>query len=514
MKLIAKPINLEVGGKFIVIINKEDAEFLGLHSLDRVRLKFRERELTAIADETAKFTMKGEIVTNDDVTNFFDLKGGEHIEIFPEKELESVTYIKQKISGARLEYEKIKSIVKDVVDKKISGIELSAFVTTLYTRGLSIDEAVNLSRAMVETGRKFKFPEKLICDKHSIGGFPGDKTSLIVVPIIAAAGLTIPKTSSRAITSPCGTADRMEVLAPVNLSLEEIEDVVQKTNGCLVWGGSLDLAPADDAFIQIEYPLGIDPLLLPSIMSKKKAIGAQYVVIDIPTGKETKVKTSEEAHELADDFIELGKHLGIHVACGITFGDQPLGYCIGPALEAKEALLTLQGRGPKDLVRKSTMLCDILFEMVGAKDGGAALEILKSGRAEKKMKEIIGAQGGNPEIKPEDIKIGDNFVDVKSDCDGNVLWIKNSSIVTIARGAGAPKDRGAGMHLNVKMGDSVKRGDVLFRIYSDNNTRLNEAFGLAEEFKPIVVGKHFEEKMLLDKVFAEIPTRRLFMLER
>jgi len=514
MKLIAKPINLEVGGKLIVIINKEDAESLGLHSLDRVRLRFKEKELTAIVDETAKFTMKGEIVTNDDVSNFFNLKGGEHIEVFPERELDSVTYIKQKISGVRLDYDKIKTIVRDVVDKKISGIELSAFVTSLYTRGISIDEAVNLSRAMVETGKKFKFPGKVVCDKHSIGGFPGDKTSLVVVPIIAAAGLTIPKTSSKAITSPCGTAERMEVLAPVNLSLEEIEQVVKKTNGCLTWGGALDLAPADDAFIQIEYPLGIDPLLLPSIMSKKKAIGAQYVVIDIPTGKETKIKTTEEAHELADDFIELGKHLGMHIACGITFGDQPLGYHIGPALEAKEALLTLQGKGPKDLVEKSTMLCDILFEMVGAKDGGAAREILKSGRAEKKMREIIEAQGGNPEIKPDDIKIGDNFVDVKSDNDGKVLWIKNSSIVIIAREAGAPKDKGAGLHLNAKMGDSVKRGDVLFRIYSDNHTRLNEALRLAEELEPIVVGKHFEEKMLLDKVFAEIPTRRLFMLER
>ena len=514
MKLIAKPINLEVGGKFIVIINKEDTEFLGLHSLDRVRLKCKEKELTAIVDETAKFTMKGEIVTNDDVTTFFDLKGEEHIEVSPEKELESVIYIKQRVSGVRLDYEKIKKIVRDVVDRKISGIELSSFITSLYTRGISIDEAVSLSRAMVETGKKFKFPGKLVCDKHGIGGFPGDKTSLVVVPIVAAAGLTIPKTSSRAITSPCGTAERMEVLAPVNLTLEEIEEVVRKTNGCLVWGGALDIAPADDAFIQIEYPLGIDPLLLPSIMSKKKAIGAQYVVIDIPTGKETKIKTTEEARELADDFIELGKHLGIHVACGITFGDQPLGYCIGPALEAKEALLTLQGKGPKDLVEKSTMLCDILFEMVGAIDGRAALDILKSGRAEKKFREIIEAQGGNPEIKPDDIKIGDKFVDVKSDTDGKVLWIKNSGIVIIARKAGAPKDKGAGIHLNVKMGDSVKKGNVLFRIYSDNYTRLNETLSLAEELKPIVVGKHFEEKMLLDRVFAEIPRRRLFMLER
>jgi AMP phosphorylase len=514
MKLIARPIDLEVGGKNIVIMNKEDLESLGLHSLDRVRISYNEKELTAIADETAKFAVKGEIVTNDEVTNFFELKGGEHLEVFPEKELESVVFIKQKLAGVRLEYPKIKKIVEDVVNKKISTIELSAFVTALYTRGISIDEAASLSKSMVETGKKISFPGKIICDKHSIGGLAGDKTSMVLVPIVAASGLTIPKTSSRAITSPCGTAERMEVLAPVNLALEEIEEVVRKTNGCLVWGGALNLAPADDMFIQVEYPLGIDPLLLPSIMSKKKAIGTNYVIIDIPTGKETKIKTVEEAHELADDFIELGKKLGIHVACGITFGEQPLGHAIGPALEAREALLTLQGKGPKDLIQKATVLCDILFNEVGQRDHGAALEILKSGKAEKKMREIIEAQGGNPKIQPEDIIIGNNFTTIKSKNEGRVLWIKNSAIIQIARKAGAPKDKGAGIHLNVKMGDIVEKGGILFTIYSDNYMRLNDAVNLVEELEPVVIGKKFEERMLLDKVFSEIPRKKIFMLER
>jgi len=514
MKLIARPIDLEVGGKNIVIMNKEDVESLGLHALDRVRLRYNEKELTAIVDETAKFTIKGEIIANDDVTNFFKLKGGEHLEVFPEKELESIVFIKQKLAGVRLDYSKFKKIVEDVVNKKLSTIELSAFVTALYTRGISIDEAASLSKAMVETGRKIKFPGKIICDKHSIGGIPGDKTSLVLVPIVAVAGLTIPKSSSKAITSPCGTAERMEVLASVNLSLEEIVEVVEKTNACLVWGGALDLAPADDIFIQIEYPLGIDPLLLPSIMSKKKAIGANYVIIDIPIGREAKIKTVEDAHELADDFIELGRKLGIHVACGITLGEQPLGHAIGPALEAREALLTLQGKGPKDLVEKATVLCDILFNETGQKNHGVALEILKSGKAEKKMREIIEAQGGNPEIKPDDIVIGSKFADIKSEIDGKVLWIKNSAIVSIARTAGAPKDRGAGIYLKAKVGDSVRKGDTLFTIYSDNYMRLNDAIYLAEELKPMVIGKHFEEKMLLEKVFSEVPARKTFMLER
>ena len=514
MKLVTRTINLEVGGKYVVIINKEDADFLGLHALDRIRIKCKGRQLTAIADITTKFTMKGEIITTDDVNNFFNLTGGEHINVFKEKEPESIIYIKQKIAGARLEYDKIKKIVKDVVDKKLSDIELTAFVTALYTRRMSIDEAASFSKAMVETGKRFRLGKKVICDKHSIGGIPGDKTSLVLVPIIAASGFTIPKTSSRAITSPCGTAERMEILAPVDLTLDEIEEVVEKTNACLVWGGALDIAPADDEFIKIEYPIGIDPMLLPSIMSKKKAVGAEYVVIDIPTGKETKITSMQRARELADDFIELGKRLGIHVACGITFGEQPLGYCIGPALEAREALLTLQGKGPRDLIEKSTMLCDILFNEAGARNHGAALEVLKSGKAEKKMRKIIEAQGGDPEIKPENIEVGNKTFKVKSDADGRVLWIKNSAIVVISREAGAPRDKGAGIHLKVKMGDNVKKGDILFTIHSNNYIRLSDAVKLAEEFEPIVVGKKFEEKMLLERIFAEIPTRKVFMLER
>jgi AMP phosphorylase len=514
MKLIARPIDLEVGNKNVVIMNKEDIESLGMHSLDRVRISYNGKELTAIVDETAKFTVKGEVITNDDVNKFFDIKGGEHLEVSPEKELKSILFIKQKICGRRLNYEELKAIVKDIVDKKVSDVELSAFVTALYTRGISLDEAANLSRAMVETGKKINFPGKYVCDKHSIGGLAGDKTSIVLVPIVAAAGLTIPKSSSKAITSPCGTAERFEILAPVNLTLEEIEKVVKKVNACLVWGGGLDISPADDIFIQIEYPLGIDPLLLPSIMSKKKAIGSDYLVIDIPTGRDAKIKTTEEALELADDFIELGKKLGIHVVCGVTYGEQPLGHCIGPALEAREALLTLQNKGPRDVIEKAITLSGLLFEAVGVGNKQTALEILKSGKAEKKLREIIEAQGGNPKIQPEDIVIGNSFSAIKSKNEGKVLWIRNSEIIQVARRAGAPKDKGAGIHLNVKVGDIVKKGDTIFTIYSDNYMRLNDAVNLAEEVEPVVIGKRYEERMLLDKVFSEIPKKKIFMLER
>lgn len=515
MKLKAKPLSLEVGGKAVVILNKQDADFLGLHALDRVRIKSNGKELVAIADITKKIASPGEVVTNDQVTACLNLRQGYQIEVKHEKYPDSVNYIKEKISGGRLERQKIKSIIQDIVQKKLSDLELAAFVTALYIHGTSMDEIESLSRAMIETGKTLKIPGKTICEKHSIGGIPGDKTSLLAVPIIAAAGLTIPKTSSRAITSPAGTADRMEVLAPVSLTAEEILHIVKKTNGCLVWGGAIDLAPADDAFVQIEYPLGIDPLLLPSIMSKKKAVNANYVVIDIPTGRGAKIKTIGEARSLSEDFIELGKRLGMNISTAITFGEQPLGYAIGPALEAREALLALEGKGPRDLIDKVVSVTGILFDMVGKDKSGKAVaqEILTSGKAEKKFRQIIAEQGGDPKVKPSDIPLGEE-AKIKSEKEGKVLWIKNAEIAAIAKAAGAPKDKGAGVLLSVKIDSKVRKGDALFSIYSENKIHLENALKLVEELQPIIVGKSLEEKMLLDKVPSKIPHRRLFMLER
>jgi AMP phosphorylase len=393
---------------------------------------------------------------------------------------------------------------------------LAAFVTSLHIRGTSMDEVEALTKSMVSTGQTIKIDKGPILDKHSIGGVPGDKTTILVVPIIAAAGFAIPKTSSRAITSPAGTADRVEVLCPVNLTCEEIRNVVEKTNACLAWGGALDLAPADDLLIQIEYPLSIDPLLLPSIMSKKKAIGANYIVVDIPTGRGAKIKTIGEAQYLAQEFIEIGKRLNIHVQCGVTFGEQPIGCAIGPALEAREALSALMGEGPIDLTNKATHLAGILFEMMGAKNGAAeAKKIIATGKAEKKLREIIAAQGGEPEIKPEDIEVGPKIADIRAKETGNIQWVNNRAIAQIARAAGAPKTKGAGVLLKKKMGDKVKKEEIIFQIYSKNQQKLNSAVLLAKTINPIGITGKFGEKMLIGRIPSKkIYFEKPFILER
>jgi AMP phosphorylase len=271
------------------------------------------------------------------------------------------------------------------------------------------------------------------------------------------------------------------------------------------------LAPADDLLIQVEYPLSIDPLLLPSIMSKKKAIGADYVVIDIPTGRGAKIKTIGEAHALAQDFIELGKRLSIQVQCAVTFGEQPVGYAIGPALEAREALLALIGEGPLDLVNKAVSLAGLLFEMMGINNGTKkAKELLKSGKAEKKLREIVEAQGGDPDVKPDDIEVGKETAEIRSEENGRIQWINNRALAQIARETGAPKTKGAGVLLRKKLGDKVTKGEVLYTVYSGSAQKLESAVLLAEHLDPMGITGKFGEKMLVDR----IPTKKISLEEK
>ncbi len=514
MKLKARPMDIQSGGRKAAILAEETASSLGVLSSDRVRISYKNECLAAIVNTASDFP-RSSVGLYKEVSEELKVKTGDIVEVEFVEAPESLGYVHAKIAGERLRETEIRAIVRDVLEHRLSDVELAAFLTALYIHGIGIDEIEALSKAMVETGQVLSFDRYPILDKHSIGGIPGDKASILVVPIVAAAGFIIPKTSSRAITSPAGTADRVEAICPVDLAAEEIEEVVRKTNGCMVWGGALDLAPADDLFIQVEYPLAIDPLLLPSIMSKKKAIGATHVVIDMPTGRGSKMKTTAEARGIAYDFIDLGKRLGIEVQCAITFGEQPLGYAIGPALEAKEALCTLMGKGPSDLREKATSLAGILLEMVGIKDGKRKAEtLLKSGKAERKLREIVEAQGGDSEIDPEEIKLGDKQAELASDVDGRVLWLNNKSFAQIAREAGAPKEKGAGVVLRAKLGDYVKKGSPLFKIYAERTTKLRAALEMAGDLQPIGLSARGEESILMDRIPVRVPRREIFILER
>lgn len=198
-------------------------------------------------------------------------------------------------------------------------VACAAFMTTAETLGLT--------RAMANVGERLSWASPLIVDKHCIGGIPGNRTSMIVVPIVAAHGLIIPKTSSRAITSPSGTSDTMEVLANVDISAERMQAIVAKENAVLAWGGRVNLSPADDILISVERPLRIDTFeqMVASILSKKLAAGSTHLVIDIPVGPTAKVRSQQEAVRLRKLFEYVATHLGITVDIVLTNGSQPIG---------------------------------------------------------------------------------------------------------------------------------------------------------------------------------------------
>lgn len=515
MKLKTILLDLQVGNKLIVALNAEDAQELGIMLFDRVEIKTNgKKAFIAIAD-IEQGIRRGEIGIYKGINEHMGLKGGESLIISPAEEPFSVTYIKRRMKGNFLESQEIKTIVEDTVARRLSNVELTAFITALDFYGLTKDEAVAMVKAMVASGDKINWGKNVVVDKHSVGGCPGDKTSLLVVPILASADFLMPKSSSRAITSPAGTADRAECLFPVTFSVDEVTDIVNKVGACMVWGGGLGLVPADQLFIDIQYALSINPLMLPSIFSKKIAMGSTHTVIDMPTGRGTKLKTIGQAKLLAKDFIDMGNRLGMKINCVITMGEQPIGNAIGPALEAREALQTLIKPNGSDLLEKATHVAGTLFDMLGSRDGKQkAMNIIKSGKAYTKMKEIIDAQGGNPKIKPDDVAVGTQTFDYISEEEGRVLWISNNDIVKLCRALGTPYAKGAGILLNKKMGDSVKKGDVLFTMYADKTSKLNDAEKILETIYPIGVAKNTSDKMLIKRLPSEKETfKRFFALE-
>ncbi|MFX1563626.1 MAG: thymidine phosphorylase, partial [Promethearchaeota archaeon] len=357
MKLRAKIIDIDTGGVHKILLNPTDVTLLAMFAGERVHLQYKEEETVAIVETTHDLVEPGEVGILSEVQRELGVKSGVKVEVTSDVRPTSIRAIRKKMDGLGLGKEEISAIVQDLVSGRLADIDIAAFLVAEQVVGLSLDETVHLSQAIAEKGERMDFGDHVF-DKHSIGGVPGNKVSLLIVPIVAAAGLLIPKTSSRAITSPSGTADTMEVLADVEFSADELHSLVQKVGAAIVWGGSLNLAPADDLFIRIEHPLLIDPRpqMIASIMAKKLSTGVDYLVLDLPTGNGCKVTTMEEARKLSHDFIHVGNELGINVHCAITYGSQPVGHAIGPSLEAREALEALKGGGPTSLIEKSTGL--------------------------------------------------------------------------------------------------------------------------------------------------------------
>lgn len=385
----------------------------------------------------------------------------------------SIPALHRKIAGERLGRDDFRAIVRDVSEHRYSKIELTAFVVACNQGELDREEVFFLTDAMARSGRRLDWHERLVVDKHCIGGIPGNRTSMLVVPIVAAHGMLCPKTSSRAITSPAGTADTMEVLARVELPFDRMSEIVREHRGCVAWGGTADLSPADDVLISVERPLSIDSpgQMVASILSKKVAAGSTHLVIDIPVGPTAKVRSMPEAQRLRKLFEYVATRMGLAVDVVITDGRQPIGNGIGAVLEARDVMLVLENdpRAPNDLRQKALRLAGRMIEFdpdVRGGDGFAiARDILDSGRALSKMDDIIRAQGDR-RFDHNALQLGGLGFEVMAPADGVITGIDCLQLARIARLAGAPKVKGAGVELFRKLGEPVVRGEVVYRVYA------------------------------------------------
>jgi thymidine phosphorylase len=448
----------------------------GFSAHSRVQLTNGSKSIIATLYQTSTDLVSDqEIGLSEAAWRLLGLADGCQIYISHPAPLESLKTVRGKVFGQRLDPAGTLAIITDIVAGRYSDIHLSSFVTACSALPLDLAETIALTRAMVETGSKMTWDRTPIADKHCVGGLPGNRTTPIVVAICASLGLTIPKTSSRAITSPAGTADTMEVVTDVDLDLESMRRVVDQEGGCFVWGGGMHFSPADDALIRIERALDLDSegALVASVLSKKIAAGATHIVIDIPVGPTAKVRSQAAAISLQSLLEKVAEEFGLKVLSLVTDGTQPVGRGIGPALEARDILDVLRNDpdAPGDLADRACLIAGALLELVGKAGAGAgkamALEVLRSGAAYTKFEAICRAQGGFREPA-----LAEHSRPILAPAPGQVTCIDSRRLARVAKLAGAPGDKTAGLDLHVRLGDRVKGGQPLYTLYTETAGEL------------------------------------------
>lgn len=462
----------------------------GFESQARVELTAGDRKLIATVHHViAPWLKEDEAGLSEAAWRALGLQGGELLSVRHPPVLESLRYIRSKTFGVELDYERLLVIMKDVAASRISDLHLASFVTACAGDRMTRGETVALTRAMIDVGDQLRWPFSPIVDKHCVGGLPGNRTTPLVVAIATACGAVMPKTSSRAITSPAGTADTMETMAPVTLDVPAMRRVVEQEGGCIVWGGAVRLSPPDDVLIRVERPLDLDGTaqLVASVLSKKAAAGSERVLIDIPVGPTAKVRSAEAAQSLGAVLTDVGTAIGLQVRVVQTDGTQPVGRGIGPALEAIDVLGVLRGhaQAPRDLRERALALAGDVLEMAGKAAAGEgyalAQETLDSGRAYAKFEAICRAQGGfrEPPRAP--------FTRVcTAESSGVVRAIDNRRIAMAAKLAGAPGSPAAGLHMAAQLGDRIERGQPLFVLHAQTEGELEYAVAYVDGQQELV----------------------------
>lgn len=486
--LKARRLGIDTYQEFVVYLRADShvCKSEGFESLSRVELHWDGKHLVAtlnvVTVDGFDALAQDEAGLSEAAWRAFGGRDGDAVRLAHPAPVGSFAHVRAKIFGHAFADEALRDIVADIREGHYSTVEMAAFLTACAGNRMNPDETVALTRAMVAEGARLHWPQRQVVDKHCVGGVPGNRTTLIVVPIVAALGLTIPKTSSRAITSPSGTADTMETLAPVALDVAAMRKVVDAEGGCIVWGGGVNLSPVDDILIRVERPLDLDgeAQLVASVLSKKIAAGSTHALIDIPVGPTAKIRSEAAGHTLAARLIEVGRALGLDVDIVLTDGTRPVGRGIGPALEARDVLGVLRNepQAPDDLRERALLLAGRLLEHAGRAARGRGIEqaraVLEDGRAWRKFQAIAHAQGGLREPV-----VAQRRHVVNAAATGTLARIDNRRLARIAKLAGAPRAAGAGVDLLAPVGAHVVAGQPLYAVHAQSPGELAYALDFA-----------------------------------
>ncbi len=481
-----KIIDIHEGENLEVLINEQDAREEGITSMDKVSLVYDNKEFVFDVSLSSHLIQRGEVGIFEDIREKYKMKSGQFVTVsFTKNSSESLDALKKWLNGKRLNKQEILAIMKDISNNRFTDILTTYFSAMGFFLPSKDEDLYRMAEAMAKTGEMLHFPG-VVADKHCMWGVPGNETTMIMIPLLTSLGIKMPKTFSKAITTPAATGECVSVLMDISFSKKEIEALVKKNNCCLVRGGGLDLAPADEKLIKVAYPLSMQSYsrTIVSIMAKKYAMGINHSLIDIPVWPSAKVPDMKTANMLKKKYEYVGKKLGMKVHVEITPALQPIGSGVGAVLQVREVLRVLQQhtKRPMDLEKKAVYLASKIIELVGMAKGKDAEKLaygqLISGKARAMMEKIISAQHGDPHVKSEGLKLAKIAKEIVAEKTGKVKEIDMKVVNVAARTLGSPLDLQAGLYLHKKLGDTVKKGEVIYTMYANDESKIR----LTKEF--------------------------------
>lgn len=490
-----KIIDIHEGENLEVLINEQDAREEGITSMDKVSLVYDNKEFVFDVGLSSHLVQRGEVGIFEDIREKYKMKAGQFVTVsFTKNSSESLDALKKWLNGKRLNKQEIFAIMKDISNNRFTDILTTYFSAMGFFFPSKDEDLYRMAEAMAKTGEMLHFPG-IVADKHCMGWVSGNETTMIMIPLLTSLGIKMPKTFSKAITTPAATGECVSVLMDISFSKKEIEELVKKNNCCLVRGGGLDLAPADEKLIKVAYPLSMQSYsrTIVSIMAKKYAMGINHSLIDIPVWPSAKVPDMKTAKRLKQKYLYVGKKLGMKMTVEITPALQPIGAGVGAVLQVREVLRVLQQheKRPMDLEKKAIHLCAKIIELVGMAKGKDAEKLaygqLISGKARAMMQKIITAQHGDPKVVSEKLKFAKIQKDIVAEKSGKVKEIDMKVVNVAARTLGSPLDLQAWLYLHKKLGDAVKKGEVIYTMYANDESKIRLTKEFLDEKKMYII---------------------------